>query len=74
MSNLREIAHGMEDQNLVQQNYNASLHGPKGKRKLIEMAAQKARLGNPAPSTKVEVNHKGPHVERYVGEFIKPTG
>ena len=63
MTTLREIANGIETADLKQQHYNAGL----GKVRVLKIAAEKARLGSPAPKTREEVNQKGPHVERMVG-------
>ena len=64
------MAHGMEDENKTKQNYNASLTGPKGKKRILDMAAEKARVGNKAPRTREEVNLKGPYVERFADSAL----
>ena len=63
MTELREMAHGMEDADLMKQNYNTNL----GKEKLLKIARAKMMVGNPAPKTQEQVNHKGPYIGRLEG-------
>ena len=63
MTELRELAHGMEDPCATKQNMNAQL----SKKKILWKAAQKAALGIKAPKTREEVNQKGNYIGKHEG-------
>ena len=52
---LRNLAHGVEDENADKE----LAHGNLGKVKVLNMAAEKLRMGNPAPATHDAVKAKG---------------
>ena len=56
MNDLRELAHGIEDEDDAKELANGNL----GKVKVLKMAASKLNGGNPAPATHDAVKAKGP--------------
>jgi len=66
MTNLRDLAHGVEAQTNDQAQHNGNL----GKKRVLALAMQKCREGNFPPRTSAEVNERGQtfgHAENPLG-------